>query len=87
MQKLLDHDESSNENISRVTGFCAGNSPVTGDFPAQNQWRGALMFSLICVLNKRLSKQLLGWWFETPSRSLWRHCNAVQMDRVLNAGY
>ena len=25
-------------------------------------------------LNKRLSKQSWGWWFETPSRSLWRHC-------------
>ena len=23
----------------------------------------------------RLSKQSWGWWFETPSRSLWRHCN------------
>ena len=26
-------------------------------------------------LNKRLSKQSWVWWFETPSRSLWRHCN------------
>ena len=26
-------------------------------------------------LNKRLSKQSLGWWFETQSRPLWRHCN------------
>ena len=26
-------------------------------------------------LNKRLSKQWWGWWFETPSRLLWRHCN------------
>ena len=26
-------------------------------------------------LNKRLSKQSWGWWFETPSRQLWRHCN------------
>ena len=26
-------------------------------------------------LNKRLSKQSWGWWFETPSRPLWRHCN------------
>ena len=37
------------------------------------------MFSLICTLNKRLSKQSWGWWFE-PSRSLhcvWRHCNAM----------
>ena len=26
-------------------------------------------------LNKRLSKHSWGWWFETPSRSLWRHRN------------
>ena len=26
-------------------------------------------------LNKRLSKQLRRRWFETPSRSFWRHCN------------
>ena len=26
-------------------------------------------------LNKLLSKQWWGWWFETPSRPLWRHCN------------
>ena len=26
-------------------------------------------------LNKRLSKQSRRLWFETPSRSLWRHCN------------
>ena len=26
-------------------------------------------------LNKRLSNQSWGWRFETPSRSLWRHCN------------
>ena len=27
--------------------------------------------------NIRLSKQSWGWWFETPSRPLWRHCNDV----------
>ena len=26
-------------------------------------------------LNKRLSKQSWGWWFEMPSCSLWRHSN------------
>ena len=26
-------------------------------------------------LNKRLSKHPWGWWFETPSRPLWRQCN------------
>ena len=48
-------------------------SPVNS--PHKGQWYGALMFSLICALNKWLSKQLWGWWFERPSRSLWRHCN------------
>ena len=43
----------------------------------KEKWRGALMFSLICALNKRLSKQSWGWWFETPSHSIWRHCNAL----------
>ena len=26
-------------------------------------------------INKGLSKHSWGWWFETPLRSLWRHCN------------
>ena len=34
-------------------------------------------------LNKRLSKQSWGWWFETPSCSWWRHCN----DRNITPGF
>ena len=41
----------------------------------KGQWRGALIFPLIYALNKRLSKQLCGWWFEAHSHSLWRHFN------------
>ena len=63
------------ETFFALLALCAGNSLVTGEFPSKGQWRGALVLSLICALNKRLSKQSLGWWFETPSRSLWRHCN------------
>ena len=48
-------------------------SPVNS--PHKGQWREALVFSLICALNKRLSKQSWGWWFEMPTRSLWLHCN------------
>ena len=49
-------------------------SPVNS--PPKDQWRGALMFSFFDLgLNKHLSKQWWGWWFETPSHSLWRHCN------------
>ena len=40
--------------------------------PHKGQWRGALTFSL----NKRLSKQWWGWWFETPSLPWWRQFNA-----------
>ena len=29
--------------------------------------------------NKQLSNQSWCWWFETPSRSLWRHCNEYNM--------
>ena len=46
-------------------------SPVNS--PHKGQWRGALIYSLRCALNKQLSKQSWGWWSETPSRSLWRH--------------
>ena len=40
---------SSNGNIFRVTGPLYGEFTGTGEFPAQSQWRGALMFSLICA--------------------------------------
>ena len=32
-----------------LVAICAGNSPVTGEFPAQRPVTGALMFSLICA--------------------------------------
>ena len=44
--------------------------------PHKGQWRGALIFSLIC-LNHLLSKQWRRRWFETLSSSLWRHCNST----------
>ena len=38
---------SSSGNIFRVTGHLCGE--FTSEFPHKRQWRGALMFSLICV--------------------------------------
>ena len=66
------------ETFPRYWPFVRGihRSPVNS--PHQGQWRGAFMFSLICALNKRLSKQSRGWWFETPSRPLWRHHNEIR---------
>ena len=34
-------------------------------------------------LNKQLSKQSRGWWFETPSGSLWHQCNVITMTPYL----
>ena len=68
------------ETFSALLAICAGNSPVTGEFPSQRSVTRSLMFSLICALNKRLSKQSWGWWFVTPSRPLWRHCNLQSVD-------
>ena len=44
---LLHHDDVIKWKHFRVTGPFAGNSPVTGEIPAQNQWRRVLMFSSI----------------------------------------
>ena len=43
--------------------------------PHKGQWRGAFDVSFDLRMNNWLSKQSLGWWFETLSRPLWRHCN------------
>ena len=40
---------SSNGNIFRVTGPLCGEFTGPAEFPAQGQWRGTLMFSLICA--------------------------------------
>ena len=65
---------SSNGNIFRVTGLCAGNSPVTGEFPAQRAVTRSFDVFFDLRPNNQLSKQSWGWRFETPSRPLWRHC-------------
>ena len=70
------------ETFSALLDIFAGNSPVTGEFPAKKpvMWSFDVFFDL--RLNKRLSKQSWGWWFETPSRPLWRHCNDLDLSSV-----
>ena len=65
---------SSNGNIFRVTGPLCGEFTGPGEFPAQ--WPVTRSFDVFfdLGLNKRLSKQPWGWWFETPPWSLWRQC-------------
>ena len=59
---------SSNGNIFRVTGG-------PGEFPTQRPVTRSFDVFFDLRLNKRLCKQSWGWWFETLSWSLCRHCN------------
>ena len=70
---------SSNGSIFRVTGLCVGNSPVTCVFPSQRPVTRSFDSFFDVRLNKPLAKQSWGWSFETPSRSLWSHCNVLPL--------
>ena len=63
------------ETFSASLALCGGNSPVIGEFPSQRPVTRSFDVFFDLRLNKRLSKQSWDWWFETPSGSLWRHCN------------
>ena len=77
---------SANGNIFRVTGPLCGEFTGPGEFPTQRPVTRRFDVFFDLRLNKRLSKQSWGWWFETPSRSLWRHRNDNVKITNLNAG-
>ena len=54
------------EIFSLFLDLCAGNSPIIDEFPAQGQWRRALMFSLFCV-------RINGWVNNCEAGDLIRH--------------
>ena len=73
-----DHDDVIKwKHFPRYWSFVWGIHRSPANSPHKGLWHGALMFSLNfdLRLNKRLTKQSLGWWFETPLCPLWRHCN------------
>ena len=59
------------ETFSALLALCEGE----GEFPAQRAVQRSFDVFFDLHLNKRLSKQSKHRWFETPSHSLWRHCN------------
>ena len=66
---------SSNGNIFRVTDHLCGEFTGHRWFPTQRPVTRSFDVFFGVRLNKRLGKQSWSWWFETPSRSLWRHSN------------
>ena len=70
------------ETFSALLAIYAGNSPVPGEFPTQRPVTRSFDVYFDLRPNKRLSKQSWGWWFETPSRPLWRHRNVFPGMRI-----
>ena len=66
------------ETFSALLDICAGNSPVPCEFPAQRPVTRSFDVFFDLRLNKWLSKQPWGWWFETLLCPLWRHCNVLK---------
>ena len=54
------------ETFSALLAICAGNSPFPVNSPQKGQWRGALMFSLICA-------RINGWVNTGDAGDLRRH--------------
>ena len=69
--------------FSALLVLCAGNSPVTGEFPSQRPATRSFGVFFDLRLNKWLSTHSWGWWFETPSRSLWRQSNEHQKFEII----
>ena len=66
---------SSNGSIFRVTGPLRGESTGHQGIPSQRPVTRNFDYLFDVCLNKQLMKQSRRRWFETPSRSLWHHCN------------
>ena len=72
---MMDHDDVIKwKHFPRNWRFVRRIHRSTVNSRHKGQWRGALIFFSL-RLYKRLSKQSWGWWFETPSHSLWCQCN------------
>ena len=67
------------KHFPRYWPFVRGIHRDNGEFPAQRPVTLSFDVFFDLRLNKRLSKQSQGWWFETLSRPLWRHRNANTM--------
>ena len=63
------------ETFSALLAICAGNSPVTGEFPTRRPVTRSFEVFFDLRLNERLIKKSWGWWFATPLRPLCRHSN------------
>ena len=84
--KPLNHDGVTKwKHFPRYWPFVRRNHRSPVNSPHKGQWRGALILSFICAWIHAWVKKSWVWWFETPSRSLWRHLNDVGELSIINS--
>ena len=71
--------------ITHPLALCSGNSSVTGEFPSQIPVTQSFDVFFGPRLSGRLSTHSGRQWFQTASRSLWRHCNDDEAFRSAGA--
>ena len=73
------------ETFSMLLAICPVNSSVTGEFHTQRPVTRSFDVFFDLHLNKRLSKQWWGWWFETKKNQIecFRTLTAVWIHRGL----
>ena len=68
------------ERFPALLVLCARNSPVTGEVSAQRPVMRSFDIFVDLRLKIRSSKKSWGWWFETPLRPLWCHCDVCMRN-------
>ena len=84
---MMTSSTSTSSTFSALLALCAGNLPVTGEFPSQRPVTRNPDIFFDLRLNKQLNKPPRRWWFETLSRSLLRHCNCAHISLPSADGY
>ena len=74
------HDDVIKWKHFPVTGHLCGEFTGPCEFPAQRPVTRSFDVFFDLRPNKWLSKQWWGWWFETLSSPLWRHCNVIPVS-------
>ena len=72
------------ETFSALLAICVGNASVTCEFPTQRPVTRIFDVFLDRRLTKRLNNQSRLCWLETPSCSLWRHCNGMSLSSYVH---
>ena len=74
---LPSYDDVIKGNMFRVTGHLCGEFTGCRGIPAKLPVTRSFDVFFDLQLNRRLGKRSWDWWFETPSRSSWSHCNGL----------